>query len=78
MVNRIKHIAMTLVLLLLANIASAQDMTTNSPVEMADGLYQSGKIYVVVVVLSVIMAGILAYLIFLDRKISKLEKEVNK
>jgi CcmD family protein len=43
---------------------------------MADGLYQSGKIYVVVTVLSVIFIGIVIYLIMLDRKISKLEKEI--
>ena len=47
-------------------------------VEMADELYQSGKIYVVVTVLSVIFAGIVIYLILLDRKISKLEKEIKK
>jgi CcmD family protein len=46
-----------------------------SSIEMADGLYQSGKIYVVIVVIAVIFAGILTYLILLDRKISKLEKE---
>ena len=45
-------------------------------VEMADGLYQSGKIYVVVTVLSIIFTGIVVYLIMLDRKISKLEKEI--
>lgn len=35
-----------------------------------------GKIYVVVVVLAVILVGIFAYLFFLDRKVNKLEKEV--
>lgn len=45
-------------------------------VEMADELYQSGKIYVVVTVLSVIFTGIVIYLILLDRKITKLEKEI--
>lgn len=47
----------------------------NAPVEMATGLYQSGKIYVVVIVMSLIFVGIAGYLIMLDRKISKLEKE---
>jgi CcmD family protein len=46
------------------------------PIEMADGLYQSGKIYVVILVIAVIFSGILTYLILLDRKISKLEKEL--
>lgn len=44
-------------------------------VEMATGLYQSGKIYVVVIVMALIFVGIAGYLIMLDRKISKLEKE---
>jgi hypothetical protein len=43
--------------------------------EMADKMRAEGKIYVVVVVLATIFAGIFAYLIILDRKISKLEKD---
>ena len=50
----------------------AQD-TTNG-VEMADALRQNGKIYVVVAVILAIFAGIIIYLIRIDRKISKLEK----
>lgn len=42
--------------------------------EMADGMRASGKIYVVVLVLATIFAGIILYLVRLDRKISKLEK----
>lgn len=44
--------------------------------EMADGLYQSGKIYVVVIVVAIIFVGIAGYLIAIDRKISRLEKEI--
>jgi len=44
-------------------------------IEMADTMRDNGKIYVVVAVLLTILAGILLYLIRLDRKISKLEKE---
>ena len=36
---------------------------------------ESGKIYVVVSVLAIIFLGIFVYLVKLDRKISKLEKE---
>ncbi len=56
--------------------AQAMQSATQAPVEMATGLYQSGKIYVVVAVVAVIFIGIVTYLILLDRKISKLEKEV--
>ena len=43
--------------------------------EMADAMRSDGKIYVVVVVLATIFAGIFAYLIIIDRKITRLEKE---
>ena len=41
---------------------------------MADTMRENGKIYVVVAVILTILAGILLYLIRLDKKISKLEK----
>ena len=45
-----------------------------SEVQMADVMRDNGKIYVVVAVILAIFAGIIIYLIRLDRKISKLEK----
>ncbi len=42
--------------------------------EMADGMRSNGKIYVVVLVLATIFAGLIIYLIRLDRKIAHLEK----
>jgi CcmD family protein len=50
----------------------------NQGPEMADMLYQNGKIYVVVGVLVIILLGVLGYLFFLDRKIGKIEKQKNK
>jgi hypothetical protein len=44
------------------------------PAEMADVMRSNGKIYVVVAVILTIFAGIIIYLIRLDRKITKLEK----
>jgi len=70
-----KKIANLLLFLLVSLSAYSQESTT---VDMADGLYQSGKIYVVVAVLSIIFVGIVIYLIVLDGKISKLEKEIKK
>jgi CcmD family protein len=55
----------------------AQDTTANEP-EMADKLYADGRIYVVVAVVATIFAGIIVYLINLDGKISKLEKQIKK
>jgi hypothetical protein len=50
----------------------AQDSTRD--VQMADAMRENGKIYVVVAVIVTIFAGIIFYLVRLDRKISKLEK----
>ena len=44
-------------------------------VEMAEELRSSGKIYVVVAVIVVIFLGIATYLFYLERRLSKLEKE---
>ena len=44
-------------------------------IEMADTLRQDGKIYVVVVLLTVLV-GTIAYLVTIDRKVSRLEKQL--
>ena len=46
-----------------------------SDIEMADALRANGKIYVVVTVLSVIFIGLAIYLVRLDRRIARIEKE---
>lgn len=43
-------------------------------VQMADTFRSNGKIFVVVAVILTIFAGIILYLIRLDRKLTKLEK----
>ncbi|MCD6012683.1 MAG: hypothetical protein K0Q79_2545 [Flavipsychrobacter sp.] len=62
----------TIILLLLVT-----PLLATAETEMADTMRSNGKIYVVVTVLAVIFAGIFAYLVYLDRKISRLEKEKN-
>jgi hypothetical protein len=47
-------------------------------VEMADGMRSSGKIYVIVAIVLIVLAGLITYLFLLDRKISKLEKRANE
>ena len=49
----------------------------SSKVEMADVMRQNGKIYVVVAVILLIFSGLTVYLFRIDRKVSKLEKELS-
>ncbi len=51
---------------------------TGSNVEMADKMRSEGKIYVVVVVVTIVITGLLIYAINTDRKVSRLEKEVKE
>ena len=60
-----------LILLLLPAISMAQQ------VEMADTFRSNGKIYVVVAVIVILFIGLLSYLVSIDRKVSKLEKELD-
>lgn len=48
----------------------------DTSVEMADGMRSNGKIYVVVAVVMTIFAGLIVYTVVIDRKISKIEREV--
>lgn len=57
---------------------SATTAENSDKVEMADGLRAEGKIYVVVLVLATIFAGIIWLLVRMDRKITRLENETKK
>lgn len=70
----IKNLSLLFCMLVLSAAAFAQLPAQCERPEMADGMYQSGKIYVVVTVLAIIFVGIVGYLVMLDRKIGKLEK----
>ncbi|MFZ9386919.1 MAG: CcmD family protein [Chitinophagaceae bacterium] len=65
--------ALLLIGMLQANGIFAQGQETG----MADLMRSNGRIYVVVAVILTILAGLILYLVRLDRKISKLEKENN-
>ena len=72
-----KKLISLITLLFTAMTLFAQDTTANEP-EMADKLYADGRIYVVVAVVATIFTGIIVYLINLDSKLSKLEKQLKK
>ena len=68
------------IILLFSNVIAFSVMAQQGEtvaVEMADALRTSGKIYVVVLVVTVILTGLIIYLVRLDKKVSRLEKEVS-
>jgi hypothetical protein len=76
-------LAAGLALSLLVNTAvAAQDnkesvlveANASPQIEMADRLRQDGKIYVVVGCVLVVLAGMIFYLVSIDKKVSRLEK----
>ena len=67
----IKRCGLLLAALLMNTMLWAQD---GKP-EMADTMRSNGKIYVVVAVCLTILLGLFAYVLVIDRKISRLEKE---
>ncbi|MBL7903211.1 MAG: CcmD family protein [Bacteroidia bacterium] len=60
--------------LLISTVAGAQ---TQGP-QMADQFREQGKIYVVISVIAIIFLSIVFFLIYLERKLKRLEKEVDE
>jgi cytochrome c biogenesis factor len=46
--------------------------------EMADAFRADGKIYVVVAIILIVLAGLILYLFLLDRKMNKLEQMIKE
>ena len=67
-----KHLSIFIMVLLSSLSATAQD-----EVAMADVMRSNGKIYIVVAVCLTILFGLILYVVSVDRKITRLEKEKN-
>lgn len=63
---------------LVTNVNLFAQQSVVEEVAMADQMRADGKIWVVVAVISVIFAGMIAFLVNIDRKVSKLEKQLKK
>lgn len=71
---KIKMFLISVILLSAINVLAQ----TGNDVELADTMRSNGKIFVVVGVIAIVFTGILFYLIYIDRKVSKLEKKIEK
>ncbi len=69
-----RNIVLLLFLMILSLLSFAQEKTGVN-VEMADTMRSNGRIFVVVAVLLTILFGLVLYIVRLDRKISRLEKD---
>ena len=73
-----KQVILASILFFLTYLNLFAQQTVVNDVTMADQLRSDGKIWVVVAVIATVFAGIIIYLINLDSKISKIEKEMKK
>ncbi|GAB3229811.1 hypothetical protein GCM10027346_15520 [Hymenobacter seoulensis] len=73
---KLRAALLLLLALLLPALRVVAQVAAPDEVEMADTLRQNGKIYVVVAVITVVLAGLLFFLVLLDRKLTRLEREV--
>ena len=77
-----KKIVISLVLLFVLTFSLLAQENTTAPqskteeTEMADKFRADGKIYVVVGVAAILFTGLLIYLVSLDRKVRKMEDEL--
>ncbi|MBL3654823.1 CcmD family protein [Fulvivirga sediminis] len=78
-----KKLLVVTLLIISSIIGKAQDKIqvteedyTNSEVSMADQFRAEGKIYVLTGVILLILGGLIGYLIVIDRKVSKIEKQL--
>ncbi len=69
-----KHINLLISFLFISIFAMGQAIE-NPEIEMADMMRSNGRIYVVIAVILTILLGLILYIVRLDRKISKLEKQ---
>ena len=59
----------------------SKEVSSNQPastVEMADTMRADGKIFVVVGIILIVLAGLFLYLFLLDRKVKKLEAGIRE
>ena len=69
--KNLRKIFLLLMITMIPTIIFAQD----KKVEMADKMRDDGRIYVVVAVVLTILIGLILYVVRLDKKMTKLEKE---
>jgi CcmD family protein len=73
--HKLKTAGLITVCCLVNIFVMAQDKNNITTEEPTDFMHSNGKIYVVVAVAAIIITGLFLYVLNLDRKIKRLEKE---
>ena len=68
-----KRLAYFLLTLVILSVSFATSFASDGEPEMADVMRSNGKIYIVVAMVLIVLAGLITYLFLLDRKVKKLE-----
>jgi hypothetical protein len=68
-----KHAAYFFLTLTMLSLSSILAYAGDGQPEMADAMRSSGKIYIVVSIVLIVLAGLIVYLFALDKKVKKLE-----
>ena len=71
--QKIRSLFSLLLLMLVTVFVQAQDTTAKTT--FGETMRSNGRIYVVIAVMLTILIGLILYLVKLDRKMSKMEKE---
>lgn len=67
---------LSLLLICLSILMQAQEMLTGNDPQMADVFREEGKIYVVLTVIGIIFLCLVAFLIYIERKVKRLEEKI--
>lgn len=73
----IKKILVFLLSVGLPVILQAQQVVTPEEPQMADTFREDGKIYVVIAVIALIFLSLAAFLVYIERKLKRMEDRIN-
>jgi len=65
-----------ILLICISLLSQAQELMSVSEPQMADRLREDGKIYVVISVIAIIFLSLVAFLVYIERKVKRLEEKL--
>lgn len=68
---------LALAFVFLSLLAGAQETISESAPQMADQWRENGKIYVVISVIAMIFIALVIFLVYIERKVKRLEDRMN-